>query len=185
MIIKSSASPIFFVDDNLIKDYYINKNVFQRETSLLEEIGFNDSEEDEVREIDIFNQTANHMLDTASKIMISNIGIEKESLGKMLFESTEEMKNRANKVAEQKNESEQEAKLEIQSLKNRIVLYQETIKLAEDESNELTKEHIEKEENMSQRISKLEKTLMKTEEENSERSEEIVALTDELINLKI
>ena len=185
VIIKSSASPIFFVDDNLIKDYYINKNVFQRETSLLEEIGFNDSEEDEVREIDIFNQTANHMLDTASKIMISNIGIEKESLGKMLFESTEEMKNRANKVAEQKNESEQEAKLEIQSLKNRIVLYQETIKLAEDESNELTKEHIEKEENMSQRISKLEKTLMKTEEENSERSEEIVALTDELINLKI
>jgi hypothetical protein len=185
VIIKSSTSPIFFVDDNLIKDYYSNKNVTQRETSLLDEIGFNDSSDDEVTEIDLFNETATHMMNTASEIMIANDGLRQQNLGKLLFEKTEDMKNRANRVVEQKKESEEEAKLEIQSLKNRIILYQETNKLAEDENNELTKEHIQKEEKMSQRISILQKSLAKTETANVEKSEEIMALADELVNLKI
>ena len=116
--------------------------------------------------IDILNQTANHMMETASKIMIANSGMKHEKLGKLLYETTEDIKNRANKVAEQQYESEQEAKLEIQSLNNRIILYKETIKIEIDESRELTKEHIQKKETMSQIISKLEKTLAKTETEN-------------------
>ena len=116
--------------------------------------------------IDILNQTAKHMMKTASKIMIVNSGMEHEKLWELLYETPRDIKNRANKVAEQQYESDQKAKLEIQSLNNRIILYKETITIEIDVSRELTKEHIQKKETMSQIISKLEKTLAKTETEN-------------------
>jgi hypothetical protein len=52
----------------------------QRETSLLEELDYtyDDSEEDNINELDILNITAAKVMDTASKIMVARTTNENE-----------------------------------------------------------------------------------------------------------
>ena len=186
-VMKAAPSSVFFVDCNIIKDFYVNKKVMQRETSLLEELDYtyDDSEEDNINELDILNITAAKVMDTASKIMIARTTNENEKLGKILFNKSEEMQERVQRVAEQAMETKKETNLEIQSLKNRITLYQENVKMTEDENNEITKQHIEKEGRMGEKVSKLEKLLGKMEAENNEKTDQISALAEELVDLRV
>jgi hypothetical protein len=57
--------------------------------------------------------------------------------------------------------------------------------MTEDENNEITKQHIEKEGRMGEKVSKFEKLLVKMEAENNEKTDQISALAEELVDFRV